>query len=173
MSLSAETSLYAPEDESVIVRTFAAPRELVFRAFTEAQHLARWWAPPGGSVEVLRLDLRPGGLFHYAQQAPEQPLQYGRFEYREITPPERLVYVSAFSDVEGNLVRAPWSETWPLEIMNIVTFAEQDGRTTVTMRGGPINASEAERATFAPIRPMLAQGFAPFFAQLDALLAEG
>jgi uncharacterized protein YndB with AHSA1/START domain len=172
MSDQSTSPWYALEDENVIVRTFAAPRERVFQAWTEADWLARWWYPAGGSVEVHRLELRPGGLFHYAQQLPGGPQQWGRFTYREITAPERLVYVSAFSDAAGALVRAPWSPTWPAELLNVLTLSEQQGQTTLELRGGPINASAAERATFAAARPMLAQGFAPFFARLDELLAE-
>lgn len=173
MSNQSASEWYAPEDENVIVREFLTPRERVFRAWTEAEWLARWWYPVGGSVTVHRLDLRPGGLFHYTQQMPGGPEQWGRFAYREIARPERLVYVSAFSDAEGAVVRAPWSATWPAELLNVLTLSEQGGRTTLELRGGPINASEAERATFVAARPMLAQGFEPFFARLDELLAEG
>ena len=73
---------------------------------------------------------------------------WGKFVYREIVAPERIVFVNSFSDEEGNPVRHPMSPTWPLEVLNTMTLSEHDGRTTLTIRGAPINASDEERKTF-------------------------
>lgn len=154
-----------------ITRTFAAPRGLVWRAWTEPERLAQWWGAAGSTIQVAALDLRPGGMFLYQQSSPEGFSAWGRFLYRDVTPPERLEFVTSFTDDQGNIIRAPFSETWPLEILNTVTFTEQDGRTTMTMRGGPINASAAELAQFAEFRPMVTQGLIATLDQLDAYLA--
>src|SRR5581483_6879384 len=111
--------------EFVISRTLDAPRELVFRAFAEADRLAQWWGPTGFAIQVSRLEFRPGGIFHYRMQAPDGREMWGRFTYREIAPPERIVWVNAFSDPDGNLARAPFGDTIPLEILNTVTLVEQ------------------------------------------------
>jgi uncharacterized protein YndB with AHSA1/START domain len=96
---------------------------------------------------------------------------WGKFVFQEIQAPERLVFVSSFVDEESNIVRAPFSPTWPLEILNTVTLTESDGKTTVTFRGGPINATEEERDTFWNSQKSVQQGFAGTFDQLAAYLA--
>lgn len=158
--------------EFVITRVFEAPRELVWKAWSEPERLTQWWGPKGFNIQVHQLELRPGGLFHYSMQIPNGGTMWGWFVYREIVAPERLVFVNAFSDEEGGITRAPFSQTWPLEILNTVTFDEQDGKTTLTLRGGPINATEEERKTFQDGHASMQQGFGGTFDQLAAYLAK-
>lgn len=153
-----------------MTRTFDAPRELVFAAWTEAEHLAQWWGSPGVPIRVEKLDLRPSGIFLYSSEMPDGGVLYGKFTYREIEPPERLVYVSAFSDAEGNTIRAPFGENWPLEILGTVTFTEEDGKTTIHTRSEPLDPSDAERETFASATEMVAQGLEATYKQLDSYL---
>ena len=160
------------ERELVIIHVFNAPRDLVWQAFTEADRLARWWGPAGFTMLVRTLDFRPGGVLHYAQRSPDGHVMWGRFDYREIQAPERIVFVNSFADEEGNVIRAPFSPTWPLEILNTVTFSESEGQTTVTLHGGPIDATEEERETFRNAQDSIRQGFAGTFDQLAAYLAE-
>lgn len=162
---------YSVENELVITRVFNAPRKLVFQAWTEPERLAQWWGPKGFTLEVYKLDLRPGGIFLASQRSPEGHVMWGKFVYKEIVAPEKLVFVNSFSDEEGNTIRAPFSATWPLEILNHLTFDEHDGKTTLTFRGGPINATPEELQTFDGMRPMMQQGFGGTFDQLDAYLA--
>jgi uncharacterized protein YndB with AHSA1/START domain len=160
------------ERELVITRVFDAPRKLVWKAFTESDRLAQWWGPQGFTMLVRTLDFRPGGVFHYAMRAPDGHVMWGKFVYREIQAPERMVFVNSFSDEDGAIIRAPFSPTWPLEVLNTVTLTESDGTTTVTLRGGPINATEKERDTFWNSQQSVQQGFAGTFDQLAAYLAE-
>jgi uncharacterized protein YndB with AHSA1/START domain len=157
--------------ELVITRTFDAPRELVFKAFTEPEHLKHWWGPKGYTMNVAKLDLRPGGVFHYSQRSPEGQEMWGKFVFREIVEPEKLVYTNSFSDEEGNTIRAPFSPTWPLEILNTLTFTEHEGKTTLTMRGVPLTATEEELKTFKAAHDMVQKGFAGTFDQLADYLA--
>ena len=102
-----------PETEGkqfVITRAYEAPRELVWRAFAEADALAQWWGPKGFTVTVLGFEFRPGGTFHYRMDGPNGFTMWARFDYREIAEPERIVFVNAFSDEAGNLSRAPFFE---------------------------------------------------------------
>lgn len=165
---------HQPPDERalVITRVLDAPRELVWQAFAESDRLAQWWGPAGFTMLVRTLDFRPGGVFHYAMRSPEGQVMWGRFVYRDIQPPERMVFVSAFSDVEGNVTRAPFSPTWPLEVLNMLTLSEAGGKTTLTLRSGPINATEEERETFWKAQDLLRQGFAGTFDKLAAYLLE-
>ncbi len=72
-------------------RRFAAPREAVFRAFTEESELVRWWGPEGFDVPELRLDPRPGGAWRTCMRAPDGELYCVGGIYRVFDPPERLV----------------------------------------------------------------------------------
>ena len=163
----------AEQVEVVLTRDFAAPRPLVFKVFTESDHLARWWGPKGLTMRTLRVDLRPGGLFHYRMTAPSGSEMWGKFVYREIAPPERLSFVNSFSDADGNTTRHPLSAAWPLEVLTTVIFAERDATsTTLTLRGYPINASDTEIATFQAGHASMRGGFQGTFEQLDAYLAE-
>lgn len=165
----------ADAPEFVISRTVDAPRDLVWKAYTEADRLAQWWGPKGSTLRVLALDVKPGGIFHYSFAYSAGKEMFGRFVYREIEAPSRLVFVSSFSDENGGLTRAPFPQigkTWPLEVLNETTFTEKGGKTTVALRAVPINATEEEFATFAGMFDSMRQGFGGTFDQLDAYLAK-
>lgn len=163
---------HVDKTELVITRIFDAPRDLVFKVWTESEQLKRWWGPKGFKLGVSRLDFHPGGVFHYSMQSPDGYEMWGKFVYREITPPEKIVFVNSFSDEEGNTVRVPFSPTWPLEVLNTLTLEEHDGKTTLTLRGGPTNATEDERKTFTGMHESMQQGFAGTFDQLVEYLAK-
>ena len=169
----AAQSLVTPAgSEFVITRVFNAPRNAVWKAWTEAEHLKQWWGPVGFSMIACTVDLRPGGLFHYGMKAPNGFEMWGKFVYREIVAPTRLVFTNAFSDKEGNTLRHFGSATWPLEVLNTATFTEQGGKTTVTLAGGPINSTDIERATFQSAFASMEQGFGGTFDQLADYLAQ-
>jgi len=176
--MPAETTRDTAEatEEFVISRTFDAPRDLVWKAWTNAEALAKWWGPKGSTIRVIKLDFRPGGVFHYAMAFQPGHEMFGRFVYREIEAPGRLVYVNSFSDADGGITRAPFpqlGDKWPLEVLNILTLTEQDGKTTLTLRGGPINATDEERKAFLGMHDSMRQGFGGTFDQLAAYLAGG
>ena len=163
------------EQDFVITRIAKAPRARVWRAFSEADQIAAWWGPKGADLRVLAFDFRPGGMFHYAMEfQPGHPI-YGRFVYGLIREPDRLEYISGFSDENGGLIRAPFpqiKDSFPLEIHNVVTFEPQDGATMVTLRSTPVNATPAEFATFVGMFDSMRGGFAGTFDKLDALLVQ-
>jgi len=122
--------------EIVISRVFNAPRELVFKAWTEPDHLKRWWAPKGCTTPVCRVDLRPGGVFHYCMRLPEGREIWGLGIYREIVEPERIVYTDSFADADGKPVLPSYygmSASHPSETLVTVTFAELAGKTKLTL----------------------------------------
>ena len=164
--------MIASAPEFSITRVFDVPRDLVRKAFTEAEPLTHWWGPKGFTTEIARLDLRPGGILHYNMRSPQGRDMWGRLVYREIVPPERLVFVVSFTDAEGNVTRHPMSPTWPLEMLNTMTLSERDGKTTLTIHCIPINATEEEAKTFESERGGMRQGFTGTFDQLEAYLAK-
>jgi len=153
-------------------RTYDAPRELVFKAWTEPDRLAKWWGPKGLEWVGCTQDLRPGGTFHYHLKAANGFEMWGKFVYREIVPPERLVYVVSFSDKDCGITRHPMSATWPLEVLSTMTFTEHDGKTTIDSRGIPINATEEECRTFEEGFDSMKKGFTGTLDQLAEYLAK-
>ncbi|HEY0828857.1 MAG TPA: SRPBCC domain-containing protein [Bacilli bacterium] len=160
------------DNELVITRVFNAPRDLVFKVWSEVEHLKNWWGPIGFKLSYAKLDFRPGGSFHYKMESPDGFEMWGKFVYHEIESPEKIVWVNSFSDPEGNIVRPAFSATFPMEIRNLVTFTEIDGQTTITLRGGPINAAEEERNFFLGMFESMKQGFGGTFDQLEGYLAK-
>jgi len=158
-------------DEFVITREFDAPRDLVFAAWTEPERLAQWWGPKGFTVKVANVDLRPGGMFHYGMVGPDGSEMWGKFVYREIAPPERMVFTVSFSDENAGTTRHPMAPTWPAEMLNVVTFTAHGEKTTITLRSSAYNASEEERATFKAGHASMQGGFTGTFNQLAEYLA--
>ena len=84
---------------------------------------------------------------------------WGRFIYREILAPERLVWVNSFSDEHGGLARVPFSDAWPTEMLNAVTFAEAAEQTLVTITTRALNATDEEQKTFDTNHENMTQGW--------------
>lgn len=154
-----------------IERLLDAPREKVWRAWTEVEHLGHWWGPKGFIVSHCTLDLRPGGMMHYCLRSPDGHDIWGRFVYREILKPEKLVWVNSFSDAKGGITRHPMNSDWPREMLTTVRFAEEKGRTRVTIEWAPIGASDTELRAFDEGRGSMNQGWSGTFEQLVSYLA--
>jgi uncharacterized protein YndB with AHSA1/START domain len=161
----------AAGEEFTYSRTFAAPSDLVWKAHTEAERLKHWWGPKGFTMLTCTVDLRPGGLFHYGMRSPDGNEMWGKWVYREIVVPELLSCVVSFSDKAGGITRHPWSAEWPLEVFSTLVLTDVKGKTRLDMKGNAINATAAERATFAAGFGSMEQGFNGTLDQLDAYLA--
>jgi len=142
------TSARSADREIVITRVFDAPRDLVFKAWTEPERVMRWWGPDGFTTPVCKIDLRPGGVFHNCMRPPEGRDFWSKGVYREIVEPERIGCSDFFSDEEGNLVQPThygMSPEWPAEALVTVTFAEHDGKTKFTLHHAVGSAPASER----------------------------
>ena len=160
------------DDHFTISRVFNAPRELVWKAWTEPERIGAWLGPKGAPpARVIQHDLRAGGVFLSAMKMPNGAEICGKFVYREVTPTSRLVWVHAFSDVIGVLVRHPMSPAWPLEVLTTVSFADLGDKTEVTLDWVPLNASEIEIKTFRDGKPGMQGGWTGSFDQLAEYLA--
>lgn len=165
---SANASITSTPEAIVVTRTFDAPRDLVFRAWTRPDQLKKWWGPHGFTTPAVTVDLRPGGLFRYCMRSPEGREFWGSGRFREVVPPERLVYVDAFTDEHGNVVEPThygFSASHPRESLVTVTFTDRGGRTTVTLR------HEMPAAT--PERSGAGEGWSEMLERLAGLLASG
>lgn len=155
----------------VITRTFDAPRELVYQTMTATEHLQKWWGPQGCTIEVVSNNPVPGGVFHYCMHFGPGVAMYGRFDYRELTPVERIVFVNGFADAAGKRIAYAMSPTWPLEVLNTVTLSEQDGKTHMHLRSSPINADQIAIDTFKAGHASMQQGFGGMYDVYDQYLA--
>ena len=137
--------------ELVLERVFKAPLQLVFDAFSKAEHLSRWWGPRGWEVPYCTVDFRPGGKWHYCMKCVDQAQEnfygmesWGLGIYRDIEAPARIVYTDYFSDAEANINEAmpPTLSTLTFEeveggtkVVNRATYASEDGLKTVMDMG--------------------------------------
>jgi len=159
-----------PSPPFILSRTFDAPRDLVWKAWTEREQLMHWFGPKGFVMEFAKLDFRPGGMFLYKLKSPDGQQIWGKFSYREIHAPDRLVWVNSFSDENGNVTRHYLRETWPLELLTTVTFEENAGKTTVTVHWRPMSPTEIERQTFDSNHDSMRMGWGGTFDQLQEYL---
>ena len=154
-----------------ISRELDAQRALVWQCFTDAQHMKHWWGPKGFAVIHSMMDLRPGGMYHYGLQTPQGQEMWGRFVYREIVAPERITFVSSFSDEQGGLSRHPSHMTWPIEMLTNFLFEERGGKTYLTITSSALNASGEEQRTFDDGHDSMKGGWGGTLNQLTAYLA--
>ena len=155
-------------------RVFDASRDKVWKAWTEAERLKHWWGPKGFAVTQLKVDLRPGGTMHYCLRMPDGKEMWGKFVYREIKAPERLVFINSFSDAKGGVTRHPMSPNWPLEMLSTITFESAGpGKTKVTVHWVPVEgSSDVERKTFDEGRESMKMGWGGTMEQLAAYLSK-
>jgi uncharacterized protein YndB with AHSA1/START domain len=125
MTDSAMATVTLPTDEQILItREFDAPRHLVYRAWTTPELVRRWWSGHQGQMTVAEIDLRVGGRWRYVMVAEGGFEVAFHGEYREIVPNERIVNTQVYE-----LPGAPEGEG----ALNIVTFTEVGGRTTLTL----------------------------------------
>ena len=108
----------------VVTRTFAAPRELVFQAWSTAEHIRRWFSPETYTVPEAEVDFRPGGVFAVCMRAPDGADTWCRGRFTELVPPDRLAFV----------VGIPNRETPKFTAHTTVTFEDAEGGTCMTVR---------------------------------------
>jgi uncharacterized protein YndB with AHSA1/START domain len=150
------TGFATPSDTEIeVTRVVDAPRELVFDCWTKPEHIMKWMlGPPGWTMPVCEVDLRPGGSWHFVWRAEGGMELDMHGVYREIAPPERLVSTES------------WGGDWP-ETLNTVVCSEEGGKTlvTATMR------YPSKAARDAALESGMREGMALSFDRLDAYLA--
>lgn len=159
------------EKALVIERTFDAPREQVWQAWTEPQQLMRWWGPRTFTAPAAKIDFRVDGKYLFAMQSPDfndgKPI-WSCGVYREIVPLERIVCTDSFADEKGNVVPASaygMEGDFPLEMIVTVTFEDVDGKTKMTLRHEGLPAGEHSAGANV--------GWNESFDKLAELLAQG
>lgn len=136
MATKTESATEQAKGVLVITRVFDAPRELVWKAWTDLEHFRRWWGPKGFTTPFCKIDLRVGGTYRNCMRSPEGKDYWSTGVYRQIVPLERIVCTDSFADEKGNVVPATdygTSADFPREMLITVTFEEQEGKTKFTL----------------------------------------
>lgn len=123
MATNTDVAPDTSDREIVITRVFDAPRELVFRAWVEPQHVARWWGPTGFTITTHSMDVRPGGVWRFIMHGPDGVDYPNQIVYVEIDPPSRLVYKHRGADGPSEH-----------DFVTTTTFEDLGGTTRLTMR---------------------------------------
>jgi uncharacterized protein YndB with AHSA1/START domain len=153
-----------------IERHFDAPRPLVFAALTQAEHLQHWMGPAGMKITHCKVDLRPGGQFHYGLQVEGGSTMWGLWTFREIVAPERLVVVVQFSDEHGGLTRNPMAPLWPARTLSTTTLHEAGAGTLMRLTWCALDADDAGEALFDGAHDSMRQGWGGSMDTLAAYL---
>lgn len=136
----------AAKNELIITRVIDAPRELVWRAWTNPAYLTRWWGPKNFTSPSGTIDLRVGGKYLFCMRSPEGKDFWSTGIYKEIVPFERIVCTDSFADEKGNVVPASHygmpGDDWPMELLVTVTFEDAGKKTRMTLRHVGIPAGE-------------------------------
>src|SRR5712691_2014321 len=152
-------SIMASEErELVLTRVFDAPRDLVFKAWTDPNCVAMWWGPHRFTNPVCELDPRPGGAILIHMRGPDGTVYPMTGVYQEIVEPERIVFTSAALDANGNPM---------FEVLTTLTFAEQGEKTKQILRARVIKRSPQA----APYLAGMEQGWTQSLERLSSYLA--
>jgi uncharacterized protein YndB with AHSA1/START domain len=171
----------------VLSRAFDAPRALVFNAWTDPKHLARWWGPRGFTHTTKQADIREGGAWVFTMHGPDGKDYPNRISFLEIKAPDLLRYVHGdptdenfrttvtFEDKAGKTLVTMRSlfPTASAREHVIRTFkADEGGKTRVTLEWCPYEATAEERAAFDSAHPSMVGGWTGTFENLDAYIAK-
>ena len=155
MAATSASAALPKERKVLITRVLDAPRSLVFKLWTDPQHMAQWWGPHGFTNPICEMDVRVGGGLRIVMRAPDGVDYPMTGTFREIVVPERLVFVAVAEDAAGNPL---------LEALTTVTFEEHGGKTKLTI--------EASGVGLAPVAPQMLAGMEAGWTQSLEKLAD-
>lgn len=156
--------------EYVLDRVFDAPREMVWKAWTDPELLARWYGP-GVDTIIHEFDLRPGGIWLNEMRWGEKA-DFSRMTFQEVVRPERLAWHHCSADADWNIIASPMMANWPRTILTTVTLQDEGAGTKVRLTMVPLDATDAEIACFAGAMDNMGKGWGGGYAIIDEILAE-
>lgn len=146
----------------LVERTFNAPRELVFKAFTDPAMIVKWWGPREWPTTNKTMDVKPGGIWHYCMTGPDGTEAWGKAIYKEIVPIEKIVWLDLFSDADGNE-----NIDLPATIATFNFIDLGDNRTKLSSKGEYATAEQLKTVTEMGMVPGLSESL----DKLEELLA--
>ncbi len=153
-----------------INRVFDAPREMVWRAWTDPALLNRWYGP-GVETVIHRFDLEPGGVWLNEMKWGENS-NFQKMQFLDVVTGQKLIWHHISCDADWNTAVNPMMPDWPRILLTTVTFADDGGKTMVSLSQQPHEASEAEIACFAETMAGMDKGWGAGYAILDELFSE-
>lgn len=153
-----------------LTRTVNAPRELVWKVWTQAEHLAKWFGPKGLTTQVHKMELRPQGIFLYSMHSTDGFEMWAKWVFRAIEEPTRIELIQSFSNAESGTTRYPENEAWPLYMLSTTTFGETDGKTTIKLDWSTYEATAEEAQLFNDSFNNMTDGWNGTFEQLEKYL---
>ncbi len=156
--------------EYKLERIFEAPRELVWRAWTDPELLHRWYGP-GIETIIHKFDLKPGGSWLNEMKWGGNS-DFSKMVFQEVTPPSMLVWHHSSSDSDWNIITSPMMADWPRVLLTTVIFEDMGDRTNVRLTQVPIEATDAEIACFAAKMAGMDKGWGGGYAIMDELFVE-
>ena len=155
-SASNKLEVSTPSDTEIrMTRTFDAPRDLVFEAHSSAEHIKNWWGPRKYEVVSAEYDFRPGGKWRILHRGPEGDEHGFRGEFKEIVPPERIVWTFEYEGAPGQIA------------VETMTLEEHDGKTTLTV----MSDAGSKEARDGVLESGMQEGAAETYDRLDDYLA--
>ena len=154
----------------ILDREFDAPRDLVWRAWTDPELLHRWYGPNIETV-IHAYDLKPGGAW-LNEMKMRGMSDYSKMVFEEVTPPEKLVWRHSSTDADWNIASNPMMPDWPKVLLTTVTFETAGEKTNVRLTQTPVDASEAEIACFAQAMSNMDHGWGAGYTLIDDILKE-
>jgi uncharacterized protein YndB with AHSA1/START domain len=162
----------SPVDRFVINRSFEAPINVVYYAWTNPEHLQKWVPPTDFTMKYINPDVRVGGSAFYSMSNAEGLTMFGKANYIEMTKPHRIVYTQIFCDKDEKISRHPMAPTWPETMLTTVTLSEEsENQTRVTITWEVYGeATDVERETFHSAKAGMTQGWSGSFEKLEQYL---
>jgi uncharacterized protein YndB with AHSA1/START domain len=157
---------------SKLVREFNAPRQLVFDAWTNVEHLNNWMFPMQGcSCEFVKADIKTGGSSLHKVTMPNGHEMWLFTQYEEVSSPEKLVFLQYFSNENSDIVPMQHIPNWPKDMLATLSFAEVEGKTTITFLWEPRNPTAEEIIAFEATRADHNKGWGAGMQQLQIYLS--
>lgn len=151
------------ERQIEVSRTFDAPLELLWKAWTDPKHFMKWYGPKGFTAPTCEIDLREGGRHLWSMLSPDGRQMYFTGSFKEVMPMERLVFTDSSSDAEGNVLSSGMAGKGVPDTMDVtVTFVHTDGKTTLTV----------SHVGYGPGAEYAKMGWEQAFDKLAAILAK-
>lgn len=164
----------SPVDNFIINRSFDAPIEVVFDAWTNPDKVKNWLPPTGATMEYINADIKSGGSSFYSMKYDSGLEMFGKIFYKEIQKPNRIVYTQNFCDKEGKLIKPSFAPTWPNEMLTTITLTEEaPNKTRITVNWVVHGEATAEeRETFHKAKSGMTQGWTGSFDKLENYLLD-
>lgn len=164
-------TFYGADSTFTTSRVFDAPIDLVYEVHTKQEHLANFWGPTGCKEEILAFDFRTGGRMFHRMDTPDGHTMYAQHTYREIVVPRLLTMITNFCDADGNIIRQPMIDNWPLKMLTRMSFEKvSGGKTKITIHSVPFEAGAIEHEAFKQGHESMQSGYGSTFDVLDKYL---